>query len=96
MRGFTYGSNHFRVQVKLVLQEPENRGIDRVRWGGFGKGNNRDQMRRQRRMERLFIADKKEFAESKKWVDHVFNTEQELPEKVFQESFHGFKFEEFD
>jgi hypothetical protein len=47
-------------------------------------------------MERLFIADEKEFAESKKWVDRVFNTEQELPEQVFQESFHGFKFEEFD
>jgi hypothetical protein len=37
MRGFTYGSNHFRVQVKLVLQEPENRGMDRVRWGGSVK-----------------------------------------------------------
>ena len=34
-------------------------------------------------MERLFIADKKEFAESKKWVDHVFNTEQELPGEGF-------------
>lgn len=47
-------------------------------------------------MEHLFLADEKEFVEIKGWVDRVFNTEQELPEQVFKESFHGFKFEEFD
>lgn len=42
------------------------------------------------------MKDIQQFNESKKMINAAFNTENELPEQVFSQSFKNFKFEEFD
>lgn len=47
-------------------------------------------------VKNFFMKDIQQFNESKKMINAAFNTENELPEQVFSQSFKDFKFEEFD
>ncbi|WP_342493038.1 hypothetical protein [Bacillus sp. FSL W7-1346] len=49
-----------------------------------------------KRLEDLFIRSEKEFKFYQNLVDHVFDTNKELPQQVFRKTFDCFLFQEFD
>ena len=49
-----------------------------------------------KRLEDLFIRSEKEFKFYQNLVDHVFETNKELPQQVFRKTFDCFLFQEFD
>ncbi|WLP58361.1 hypothetical protein [Bacillus pumilus] len=49
-----------------------------------------------KRLEDLFIRSEREFKFYQNLVDHVFDTNKELPQQVFRKTFNCFLFQEFD